>query len=32
MTLSIYDMTGRLVTTLVDGTVDMGVHMVGVEW
>jgi hypothetical protein len=30
VTLSIYDMTGRLVTTLVDGTVDMGVHMV--EW
>ena len=30
VTLSIYDMTGRLVTTLVDGTVDMGVHTV--EW
>ena len=30
VTLNIYDMTGRLVTTLVDGTVDMGVHMV--DW
>ena len=30
VTVSVYDMTGRLVSTLVDGNLDEGVHMV--EW